>query len=86
MPRDSVEKRAAQETKVYGDAVIVACGGLSYPSTGSTGTDTGLPGRRAHGDGAVAGPGAVCGEGTCGEGAAGPFLKNIEAAVMRGKR
>ena len=29
-----------------GDACIVATGGFSYPLTGSTGTDTGLPGMR----------------------------------------
>ncbi len=60
MPRDSPEKRAAQETKVYGDAVIVACGGLSYPSTGSTGDGYRFTQRGWHTvTEAVAGPGAV---------------------------
>lgn len=80
-------KKGGMETKVYGDAVIVACGGLSYPSTGSTGDGYRLARAAGHTVTELS-PALV------------PFvvkepavkelqglsLKNIEAAVMRGKK
>ncbi len=68
-------KKGGAETKVYGDAVIVACGGLSYPTTGSTGDGYRFAGAAGHTVTELSPAGAVCGEGTGGEGAAGPFLK-----------
>ena len=80
-------KKGGTETKVYGDAVIVACGGLSYPSTGSTGDGYRFAREAGHTVTELS-PALV------------PFvvkepvvkelqglsLKNIEAAVMRGKK
>ncbi|EFC96940.1 flavoprotein family protein, partial [Hungatella hathewayi DSM 13479] len=80
-------KKGGAETKVYGDAVIVACGGLSYPSTGSTGDGYRFAREAGHTVTELS-PALV------------PFvvkepvvkelqglsLKNIEAAVMRGKK
>ena len=80
-------KKGGAETKVYGDAVIVACGGLSYPTTGSTGDGYRFAGAAGHTVTELS-PALV------------PFvvkepvvkelqglsLKNIEAVVMRGKK
>lgn len=80
-------KKGGAETKVYGDAVIVACGGLSYPTTGSTGDGYRSAGAAGHTVTELS-PALV------------PFvvkepvvkelqglsLKNIEAVVMRGKK
>ena len=80
-------KKGGAETKVYGDAVIVACGGLSYPTTGSTGDGYRFAGAAGHTVTELS-PALV------------PFvvkepvvkelqglsLKNIEAAVYDGKK
>lgn len=80
-------QKGGRETKVYGDAVIVACGGLSYPSTGSTGDGYRLAKSAGHTvtDLSPALVPFVVKEPVVKE-LQGLSLKNIEAAVMRGKK
>ena len=81
-------KKGGTETKVYGDAVIVACGGLSYPTTGSTGDGYRFAGAAGHTVTELSPalvPFEVKETETVKE-LQGLSLKNIEAAVYDGKK
>lgn len=80
-------KAGGQKSKVYGDAVIAACGGLSYPSTGSTGDGYALAEEAGHKVTALS-PALVpfVVEEPVVKELQGLSLRNVEAAVMKGKK
>ncbi|MFT4007810.1 MAG: NAD(P)/FAD-dependent oxidoreductase [Lacrimispora sp.] len=75
------------EGKVYGDAVIVACGGLSYPATGSTGDGYELAREAGHKITALS-PALVpfVVEEPVVKELQGLSLRNVEASVLKGKK
>lgn len=73
--------------KVYGDAVIVACGGLSYPATGSTGDGYELAREAGHKITSLS-PALVpfVVEEPVVKELQGLSLRNVEASVLKGKK
>ncbi len=87
MLRGLVLKGGGQKAKVYGNAVIAACGGLSYPATGSTGDGYAMAEQAGHKVTALS-PALVpfVVEEPVVKELQGLSLRNVEAAVMKGKK
>lgn len=82
-----VLKAAGKKSRVYGDAVILACGGLSYQATGSTGDGYKLAKEAGHGITSLS-PALVpfVAEEPVVEKLQGLSLRNVEASILRGKK
>lgn len=80
-------KGGGQTAKVYGDSVIVACGGMSYQATGSTGDGYELAKEAGHKVTALS-PALVpfVVEEPVVKELQGLSLRNVEATVMKGKK
>lgn len=82
-----VLKGGGQKSRVYGDSVIVACGGMSYQATGSTGDGYELAKEAGHAVTALS-PALVpfVVEEPVVKELQGLSLRNVEATVMKGKK
>ncbi|WP_077611874.1 NAD(P)/FAD-dependent oxidoreductase [Clostridium sp. Marseille-P2415] len=82
-----VLKGGGQKSRVYGDSVIVACGGMSYQATGSTGDGYELAKEAGHKVTALS-PALVpfVVEEPVVKELQGLSLRNVEATVMKGKK
>lgn len=87
MLRGLVIKRGEEKKRVLGDQVIVACGGLSYPSTGSDGAGYKLARQAGHSITPLS-PALVpfVTEEAVVKELMGLSLRNVEAAVRKGKK
>ncbi len=82
-----VIKEGTKKTKVYGDQVIVACGGLSYQTTGSTGDGYELAKQAGHKVTSLS-PALVpfVAEEPWVKELQGLSLRNVEAVILKGKK
>ncbi|ADL03576.1 NAD(P)/FAD-dependent oxidoreductase [Lacrimispora saccharolytica] len=85
--RGLVLKDGGKKTKVYGDSVIVACGGLSYQATGSTGDGYEMAKEAGHSVTSLS-PALVpfLVEEPVVKELQGLSLRNVEAVVLKGKK
>ncbi|WP_367565273.1 NAD(P)/FAD-dependent oxidoreductase [Lacrimispora sp.] len=82
-----VIKEGTKKTKIYGDQVIVACGGLSYQTTGSTGDGYELAKQAGHKVTSLS-PALVpfVAEEPWVKELQGLSLRNVEASILKGKK